>query len=282
MIMNNRIRKRTVGNENPGRFIAIASGKGGVGKSVITYNLARQLSKEATVLVIDGDFHMGNLHILANAAPKYGWIDVCSGKVALTEAIIGLENGPDLLGSTGIESGGKFPELHRLAESLAAIRKLLDQYDYILADTASGILPHSNLIFHSADEIVLVTTPELTSLSDTYALFKILITNKTGANLSLLVNRERREDEVAYIKDKFDAIARQFLNCTPAFFGWLPADPALVDTVARQVSVCDYAPDSPAGGGFARLAETILGRSAATNFALKPLSYSNHETDTKE
>jgi len=89
------------------RVYAIASGKGGVGKSVIAFNLAQSLAKNGRILLIDGDFQMGNLHLLANAAPEYGWQGVCLGQTELSEAVRPINDNLDLLASTGGRSNDR-------------------------------------------------------------------------------------------------------------------------------------------------------------------------------
>jgi len=241
------------------RLYAVASGKGGVGKSIIAYNLANQLACDKKVLLIDGDFPMGNLHVLANVAPDHGWQAVCGGRVSLAEAVVSINGRLDLLASTGGRAGELLPDINDLASSLARIRETTENYDRIIIDTASGVLPHSNLIMNAVDRVILVTTPELTSISDCYALYKILVANNRHLVASLLVNRESREDEADYIYQKFVAISDQFLGCSPDFLGRLDEDPAVVESVARQRALIDFASDSPVTARFEKLAGILSG-----------------------
>lgn len=258
--MNNRLSFQPMETlpEKP-RILAIASGKGGVGKSVITFNLADHLAQNARVLMIDGDFHTGNLHLLGNIIPEYGWQDICSGRSTYADATVSINENFDLLASAGDRTEDAFPEFGRLAEFLKNLRSRTGDYDYILIDTASGILPHTNLLLHTADEVVLVTTPELTSISDCYALYKILVADNENICASLLVNHEDRDAELGYIRRKFTAITDQFLHQSPEFFGNLGYDRALVEAVASQRGISASAPESTINRDFAFLAQRLSG-----------------------
>ncbi len=244
------------------RLIALASGKGGVGKSVIAYNLADRLSRGSRVLLIDADFTMGNLHLLANAAPTCGWQSICNGENEFGDAIIPLKDGLDLLASVIGRADQMLPELPNLTEFLTGLRESAD-YDIVIFDTASGLLPHSNLILNAVDEIILVTTPELTALSDSYALYKILVSNKKHVTASLLINRESRQEDIEYICQKFLAITNQFLGRSPGFLGALSDDPAVVESVACQRALSDLIPAGEIVRQFIRLAENFAGSEEA-------------------
>lgn len=264
------------------RVYAIASGKGGVGKSVIAFNLAQSLAESHRVLLIDGDFQMGNLHLLANTAPEYGWQGVCLGRTELSEAVKAINDNLDLLASTGGRSNELLPDLKSLAACLAGLHDKAAGYDFVIIDTASGILPHTNLILNTVDEVILVTTPELTSVSDCYALYKILISNNLHLTASLLINREQRQEEVEYIYQKFVAITDQFLHRSPAFLGFLGDDKVMVDSVAHQQRLLDFAPNSPITSQFAGLAEKLSGIRSRAKINLETINFTPAGADIKE
>lgn len=248
-------------SEKP-RIIAIASGKGGVGKSVISYNLAQQLSHTSRVLLIDGDFLTGNLHLLGNVVPKQSWQDNNGETLNIGRKKTGITGNFDLLSSTGTDNDGTLPDIKSLMSLLADLRKLAFDYDYIVFDTASGILPHTNLILYAADEVVLVTTPELTAISDCYALYKVLTNNNCNISPSLLINQEDDTDEVDYIYRKFKAITHRFLNKTPSLFGSLGSGPEMVEAVASQKGLADFAPQSSISLQFKQLAKRLQNSNA--------------------
>jgi len=264
------------------RLIAVASGKGGVGKSIITYNLAQHLSAVGRVLIIDCDFMTGNQHLLGNARPSLGWQDICHGTVTLSEAVCHLTDRLDLLATTGATSPAAIPEIKKLANWLSELRTTCARYDYIMIDTAAGILPHSNLILHSVDEVILLTTPELTAISDCYALYKILVTDNANIIASLLVNYESRSEEITYIFEKFTAIADQFLGHSPAFFGSLGSDRTLVEAVACQKGIAEFAPNSLANKEFAGLAQRLTGNPTGATINLEDININAQAADIRE
>lgn len=282
--MNNLHGNNRVGRKagETSRLYAVASGKGGVGKSVIAFNLASYLALYNRVLLIDGDFQMGNLHLLANIAPDYGWQSVCMGRVELHDAVKPISNNFDLLASIGGRSDELLPDMQSLATSLKGLKNSVTGYDYVIIDTPSGILPHTNLVLNAVDEVILVTTPELTSISDCYALYKILISNNRHFTASLLVNREDRKEEVEYIYQKFVTITDQFLGRSPAYFGFLGEDPTLVESVARQQGVADFAPNSPAAKHFAAIAEALIGGHSQDDFNPQTINLGPVGADIKE
>lgn len=264
------------------RLFAVASGKGGVGKSVISYNLAHQLSRTGRVLLVDGDFQMGNLHLLANMAPACGWQDVCREQAELLEAIQPINDNFDFLASIGGRADELLPDMQSLALCLGSLRDHTRDYDFVLIDTASGILPHTSLILNAVDEVILVTTPELTSISDCYALYKVLISNNKHLTASLLVNREDQKENVEYIYQKFIAISDQFLGRSPVFLGSLGEDSILVDSVARQQGVAEISPNSLINKQFAVLAESLTGSRQEAGFDWETTNFKPAGADIKE
>jgi flagellar biosynthesis protein FlhG len=259
--MNDRliIKRQAETATNKPHLYAIASGKGGIGKSVISFNLAQGLSTTDRVLLIDGDFQMGNLHLLGNITPTHNWYDVCLGRVDLSDAVCPLTDGLDVLSSVGGSAEEALPQMRSLADNLANLRDLSGAYDYVIIDTASGVLPHTTLILNTVDEVILVTTPELTSISDCYALYKILVTNNRHICASLLINGENRKEDREYIYHKFAAMSDRFLGRIPGFLGWLGNDPAIVDSVAHQKGIFDHAPNSMIAKQFVALVRKLKG-----------------------
>jgi flagellar biosynthesis protein FlhG len=263
------------------RFLAVTSGKGGVGKSVIAHNLADRLSASAKILLVDADFHSGNLHLLANVVPKTTWqnFDFAGGAVA--EAVTPIHTNLDLLASSGT-GGQALPDINSLALFLKNLRLQTAAYDFVVFDTATGILPQTTLILYRMDEVILVTTPELTALSNSYALYKVLAGDKTHPAIVLLVNQEDRPEELAYIRDKFGVITRQFLGHAPGFLGGLGHDRAMVEAVARQTSMRLIAPESPVNAAFAALAGRLAAGTKADQITWETINITALEADIRE
>lgn len=256
-MMNNRL--DNLAGSVPGprrtRFLAVTSGKGGVGKSVIAFNLADYLSASTRVLLVDADFHAGNLHLLANVVPTAGWqgTDFAGGGHPV---ITRINDRLDLLASAGAD-GQTLPDVQTLTVFLKHLRAQAPAYDFVMFDTSTGILPQTASILLSMDEVILVTTPELTALSNSYALYKVLAGKKVRPAIALLVNHEDRSDQLAYIKDKFDAITGQFLGHTPGFLGGVGHDRVMVEAVAGQTSLRRIASEHALSAVFAALAARL-------------------------
>jgi flagellar biosynthesis protein FlhG len=278
----NRIPNRQGNNSGQPKVLAVASGKGGVGKSVISLNLADHLAKKSRVLLIDGDFLTGNLHLLANTVPGRTWQNICFGQAEPVEAIIELNQNLHLLPSGEEIAERTIPDIQNLAKFLGSLRDRFIQYEYIIFDTSSGILPQTTLILHSVDEIILVVIPELTAISDGYALYKTLINNDNRLSISLLVNRQDISEETEYIHDKFTALTNQFLGQSPTLLGSLRFDRDLVEAIASQKVVSEYAPKSGIDDQFSNLAKCFSCSGETVNFAAETINTTALRADTKE
>jgi flagellar biosynthesis protein FlhG len=280
--MTNRL-ESVAGNyphPRPARFLAVTSGKGGVGKSVIAFNLADRLSASARVLLVDADFHAGNLHLLANVVPMAGWqgTDFAGGG---SPAVTRIHDRLDLLASAGTD-GRALPDMPYLNVFLKHLRMEAKAYDFVIFDTATGILPQTTLILVAVDEIILITTPELTALSNSYALYKVLAGNKTRPNVALLVNHEDRPDQLAYIRDKFNTITRQFLGHIPGFLGGLGHDRIMVEAVAGQTSLGRIAPENALSAAFAALAGRLAAGARVDQITWETINITALEADIRE
>jgi len=274
--------RRIISGRTAPWLYALASGKGGVGKSVIAFNLAECLSQTRRVLLIDADFHMGNLHLLANVTPNHGWQAVCRGQIRLDEALVAVNERLHLLASSCGQSEEAFPNTPSLAAFLSGLREAAAAYDLVIFDTVSGILPQTHLILSAVDEVILTTTPELTAISNCYALYKVLVSGNPAFEARLLVNQEDDEETVRYIYDKFCLITSKFLGRSPAFLGGLGADRAVVESVALQSPLSVSAPDSTITRQLAALARRLDGDDRPAGITLETINVTPAGVDIKE
>jgi flagellar biosynthesis protein FlhG len=238
--------------------IAISSGKGGVGKTNVVANLAVALARLGKrVLVLDADLGLGNLDVLLGLVPRCTIEHVLSGACNLDE--IALE-GPAGIHVLPASSG--VPQLTALTESQQMmIQEQLEPFaarmDVLLIDTGAGVSPNVTFFAASAHEAVIVVTPEPTSLTDAYALIKVLTRGYRERRFKVLVNQVKGSREAAEVFRKLDRAVDRFLHVAVEYMGCIPHDDYVPLAVIRQKAVVDLFPNSPASQAFARLAKEV-------------------------
>lgn len=231
-------------NKTP-KVVSILSGKGGVGKSVISYALSDTLSRmNCRTLLVDTDFNSGNLHFLANVRTDLGIAHFMNGELSIKEAVTTISEHLDILASP---SNREFTDLNQMIPSAKLIEQLRAEakdYDLILIDHPSGISKSSTVIAHGSDINLLVMVPELTSISDCYGLFKFLINANSSIDCRLIMNRTKNKNETTYIFQKFNALTSRFINKELALFGSLPESDDIQKSVMKQKPVIEIDEDS--------------------------------------
>ncbi len=240
-------------------LVSILSGKGGVGKSVIAFNLAERLATHGgRVLLVDADFGGGNQHVLANVDCRYGLLEFVSHQLSLTEAVTELRGNLDLL-AMPTSSIGLDVDLSQMAAGfVTCLREELLQYDFVVIDHSSGLTEVSLSMALTSDLNLLVMVPELTSINDAYGLLKHLVEANRQVSCQLLVNRILESSEADYIKTKFTALSERFLSRRPGYVGSLSEDDAFRRSVAAQKPVAEAVPDAKALSELNRIAQTIV------------------------
>lgn len=252
----------------PTRVVSVLSGKGGVGKSVIAFNLADRISALGNkVLLVDADLTGGNLHILANADARYGLAEFALDNLSLAEAITELAPNLDLLPSLPHPDLESFAQLGGAARVTSGLRKAGRHYRYIIIDHPSGASTETEIIAHSADIVLLTLVPELTSISDAYGLYKRLTRRSTRPDCRLLVNRVADAGEAAYIRSKFRAMSERFLGHSPSWLGALPEDSAVRASLGKQQSVVQTDEFSSFACELTALSEKIAGQPLSSRSA---------------
>ncbi|MDH5667237.1 MAG: MinD/ParA family protein [Nitrospira sp.] len=240
------------------RVIAVSSGKGGVGKSNVVANLAVALAQaNKRVLVLDADLGLGNLDVLLGIVPQYTIEDVLSGARHLEDICL---VGP--AGITVLPASSGVPHLTTLTESQQIViqeqlEHLAADKDVLLIDTGAGISPNVTFFASSAHETVIVVTPEPTSLTDAYALIKVLTRRYREHRFKVLVNLAKGPREAAEVYRKLDRAVDRFLQVAIESIGYIPQDDYVPFAVMRQKAVVDLFPDAPASQAFGRLAKQV-------------------------
>ncbi len=215
------IEKETVAT----RLIAVTSGKGGVGKTSFTVNLAIWLKKLGNrVLIIDGDLGLANIEVLLGVVPKSSLNDYLNSDIPLSQIInLGPAGIQFISGGSGITGlanldRGKF-------KKIIEIMSKFDSYvDYILVDTGAGISRKVTNFMLAVKEVILVTNPEPTSITDAYAMLKVMKTNNHRCDVKLVVNRVQDAAEAQEIMDKIGSVARKFLDIEVNNLGYILDD----------------------------------------------------------
>lgn len=229
------------------RIIAVTSGKGGVGKTCVTVNMAANLIKEGKkVLIIDADLGLSNVEILLGMTPSATLRDLIRNKKEINDIII---NGPFEIDF--ISGGNGFVELSELSdieidEIIAKFHMLDELYDIILVDTGAGISKNVISFLRISDDILVVTTPEPTAMTDAYSIIKILNEKKEDARIGLVVNRVKNGDEYKHALNILTSTAKKFLNKDIVDMGYLIEDSVVRDTIFKKVPFVLYYPDSKA------------------------------------
>lgn len=246
------------------RIIAITSGKGGVGKTFVSANLAAALTRRGyRVLVLDADLGLANLDVVLNLHPNVTLHDVFTGKADLDDAVIQAPGGFSvvLAGSGMVEYSRLTPEVR--SEFLNVIQTLAPRFDVLLLDTGAGI---SDVVLFSvslASEVLIVATPEPTSLTDAYAAIKVLATQQKRPYVRIVVNQAARPGDGRAITGQLQQVLERFVSTESGrpmrllHMGDIPADPAVRDAVMRRQLLLLQMPGCPAALAIAQLANKI-------------------------
>lgn len=220
---------------NKTKIITITSGKGGVGKSNFVVNLAINLVKNGKrVLIFDADIGMGNDDVLMGIYPKYSVLDLINGSLAIEDIIVEGPEGIKLLpGGSGLNNIEDLEQTQR--ELFLRKIEMLEGFDYIFIDTGAGISRNVLAFISCSDEVILVTTPEPTSLTDGYSLLKAVNHFKIKTKANIVVNKvlEKKEGEKTFLKLK--TAVNRFLALDINYLGYIFDDRKITMSVRNQL-----------------------------------------------
>ena len=247
-----------------GKVVAVTSGKGGVGKTFVSANLAAALARRGMrVLVLDADLGLANLDVVLNLYPKVTLHDVFTGKAKLEDAIIRAPGGFSVLlaGSGMVEYSRLTPEVRD--DFLRIMSGLVPHYDIVLLDTGAGISDVVLFAVSLASEVIVVATPEPTSLTDAYATVKVLVGQQKRQVIRMVINQTARLGDGRAITVQLQQVLDRFVATDPAqpiklvHMGDIPADPAVRQAVMRRQLLTLAMPGSPAAMAIGQLAQKV-------------------------
>ncbi|MGI6558932.1 MAG: P-loop NTPase [Limnochordia bacterium] len=237
------------------RLVAVTSGKGGVGKTVLAVNLAVALAELGKqVCIVDGDLGTANVDVLLNLMPKHNLAHIVDGTMGALEVLVDGPGGTKVLpGASGLAElaalGGH--QIQQLLEGLSPLDAIMD---FILLDTGAGLGRRVTDLLGAVPQAILVTTPEPHAITDAYALMKVLRNLGGKTELLLVINMAENRREAELIADKMRFAAKEFLDYELQYLGFVPTDPAVPRAVRRQVDVLTGYGRSRAAGEIRRLA----------------------------
>ncbi|MGN0141332.1 MAG: MinD/ParA family protein [Roseburia sp.] len=245
------------------RVITITSGKGGVGKSNVAVNLAVWMRRQGKrVLIFDADFGLANVEVMFGAMPKYNLSDLIYRGKNIREIIT---EGPMEIGF--VSGGAGIVGMNQLTrEQIMYLVKCLGELDeladVILIDTGAGISDQVLEFVAASQEVLVVTTPDPSSLTDSYSLLKTLYRNpgfNPGAvSVNIVSNRVTSEEEGRNVYEKLNSVVQQFLHGTVGYLGMIPQDAILEKAVRQQKIVSIYQPRSNSARAFEVMTSNLL------------------------
>lgn len=242
----------------PVRVIAVASGKGGVGKTNVSVNLGVSLSKLGNrVLLMDADMGLANVDIMLGLQTKYNLSHVLDGEKTLKEIMVSAPGGLRIIpAASGVKRMAQLTPMEN-AGIINAFSELDGILDVLIVDTAAGIADSVVSFCRAAQEVVVVVTDEPASMTDAYALIKVLSREYKLKNFKLLANMARSEKHGKMLFDKFSQVCEQFLDVSIDYLGTVPFDHDLRAAIQKQSPVTIANPMSESAKAFRKIAQEI-------------------------
>jgi flagellar biosynthesis protein FlhG len=252
---------RRLSNKN---IIAVASGKGGVGKTWISVSLAQAIAKYGKkILLVDGDLGLANIDIQLALVPHYDLAHVMAGQITLNQAIVKYTS-PQLSGHFDIIAGrsgsgalSNIP-LSRLQNLSDDISLLSNSYDYLMIDLGAGVDKTIRTLSHIAGSIIVVTNDEPTSLTDAYAFIKLTQLERPGTDMKIVINMANSAREGERIYSTLLKACEGFLKFSPSLLGIVRRDLKVRDAIRNQTSIFIRSPNSEAAFDIEIMAKKIL------------------------
>lgn len=258
------VRQGSKNQYNQTRVIAVTSGKGGVGKSNLSVNMGIALARlGARPLLVDADLGLANVDVIMGIIPPYNLGHVILGEKKISDVMI---NGP--AGLRVIASGSGVYRLANLSEKsleqcLEELNEIEKYTDIMLIDTGAGLSKNVLKFVLAAGEVIVVTTPEPTAITDAYGVIKVIASSEQNIPIWLVVNMVRNEDEGVQVVDRLASVSKRFLGVELSTLGFIPYDPIIPKAVREQQPFIISHPRSMAGQSLNLIAKNLLSNGMA-------------------
>jgi len=257
-----RLREIVRGNKNPTsqtRVIAVTSGKGGVGKSNFSVNLGIALAKlGARPLLVDADLGLANIDVIMGILPPYNLGHVILGEKKISEVMV---NGPSglrvIAGGSGVYKLANLNE-NSLEKCLQDLNEIEKYTDIMIIDTGAGISKNVLKFVLAAGEVIVITTPEPTAITDAYGVIKVVASSDPNALMWLVVNMVKNDIEGAQVVDRLTTVSKRFLGIDLSPLGYIPYDPIIPKAVKEQQPFIISHPRSIASQSLSQIAQNLM------------------------
>lgn len=243
------------------RVISVTSGKGGVGKTTLAVNLALAAQQAGTATVLlDADLGLANIDIVLGVYPPHNLLHVLRGEKSIGEIVC-----PGPMGLRLVAGGSGWVELAnsntaQLGRFIAGLAELDSTSDLIIIDTGAGLADSVLSFLKASEEIIVVTTPEPTAITDAYAMIKIA-SKQEAKRIHVIVNRAQSRQQAEAVFGKIAATAKRFLQVEPDFAGWVPEDSLVTKSIINQRPILLQYPDSGVAVAIRRLQAALFSSS---------------------
>lgn len=259
---------RDLGTVQPGMFedqegdatqvYSITSGKGGVGKTAVVANLACILgSMGKRVLILDADLGLANIDVVFGLSPAYNLNHFFCGDCSLEQIMVEGPRGIKILpAGSGIQNFTRLGAQQKMS-LFDGLDQMHSHFDFVLIDTEAGISENVTYFNTAAQEILVVTTPDPTAITDAYALMKLLSTKYHEKKFNLVVNQIQTEDDALDVYRKLTMVANRYLDVSINYLGSIPEDRQMVESIRKQRVITELFPNSNISKAFCQLAGRI-------------------------
>ncbi len=228
--------KRIIENQNPTGYIAVASGKGGVGKTLITIHIGKILANQGkNVLIIDGDLGLSNVHIMLGITPSKNLYHFFIGESTIEDIVVPIDDRISFISSgSGIRDLVNLPE-KQLINLIQKLKEFAERsQDWVIFDTPPGIHPDTISIISSADLPIIVTTPEPTAIADAYGLIKVINHTTNLKKFYLIVNKVSTKEEGEKVYEGIQRVCEKFTSSEVTYLGSLSFNPKIIRQIVNQ------------------------------------------------